>query len=147
MRYLGATKNTSNGKTMDFDLAYSFKHPILSSNFTKKKRFCCTNKIICENRDSKNILLQQQNVQFYQQNVYWLLQQNFWLQQQKFYWLSLILLPYQNHFFPCSLSHWVATPSATLSQSNLTKVIPWKSVGRIRAIMRSGIALGDLVNV
>jgi len=45
-----------------------------------KKRFCYTNKIIRENRDNKNILLQQQNVWFYQQNV-WLLRQNFGLQQ------------------------------------------------------------------
>jgi len=56
------------------------------------KKFGYTNKIICKNRDKKNILLQQQNVWFYQKNV-WLLRQIFLLQQQKFYLLSLILLP------------------------------------------------------
>jgi len=72
---------------------------VKNSNSPRDKRFCCTKKIICQNRDSKNILLQQQNVQFYQQNV-WLLQENFWLQQQKIYLLSIILLPKQNHIFP-----------------------------------------------
>jgi len=56
--------------------------------------FCYTNKIICKNRDNKNILLQKQYVWFYQQNV--------WLLRQKFYLLSLILLPEQNHLFPCT---------------------------------------------
>ena len=64
---------------------------ILKAN-TREKRFCYSNKIICKNRDNKNILLQQQNVWFYQQNV-WLLRQNFLLQLQKFHLLSLILLP------------------------------------------------------
>jgi len=58
---------------------------------SRKKRFCYTNKITCLNRDSNNVLLQQQNAWFYQQNVW--LRRNFWLQQQKNYLLSLILLP------------------------------------------------------
>ena len=65
---------------------------------SRKKSFCYTNKLICYNRDNKNILLQQQNVWFYQQKV-WMLRRNFWLQQEKIYLLSLILLPQPNHFF------------------------------------------------
>jgi len=65
--FVAATKNFAAatkpfvGRTKHFVVVTKyFCYPYF--NKSREKRFCYTNKIICQNRDNKNILSQQQNV-------------------------------------------------------------------------------------